>query len=104
LDPALAGLAPIPTTLPMVIVAPLAGRWYDRSGGRPPLIAGFAFLAMAGVLLAIGAGQTNYLWMLPGLLVYGTGLAIVLTVNDPVSLDTVPDSDHGRRRWRGCGT
>lgn len=69
-----------------------------------PVDPGFAFLAMAGVLLAIGAGQTNYLWMLPGLLVYGTGVAIVLTVNDPVSLDTVPDSDHGRRRWRGCRT
>jgi len=30
------------------------------------------------------------------LLVYGTGLAIVLTVNDPVSLDTVPEEDEGQ--------
>jgi hypothetical protein len=28
--------------------------------------------------------------------VYGIGLAIVLTVNDPVSLDTVPDDDEGQ--------
>jgi hypothetical protein len=41
MNPALAGLALIPTTLPMVIVAPLAGRWYDRAGGRPPLVVGF---------------------------------------------------------------
>ena len=34
--------------------------------------------------------------MLPGLLIYGTGLAIVLTVNDPVSLDTVPEPDQGQ--------
>ena len=33
--------------------------------------------------------------MLPGFLLYGTG-SIVLTVNDPVSLDTVPDADHGQ--------
>ena len=32
MDPGLAGLALIPTTLPMVIAAPLAGRWYDRVG------------------------------------------------------------------------
>jgi MFS family permease len=96
MNPALAGLALIPTTLPMVIVAPLVGRWYDRSGGRPPLVVGFGCLAVAGVLLALGAQMRTYPWMLPGLLAYGVGLAIVLTVNDPVSIDTVPEPDHGQ--------
>jgi MFS family permease len=96
MNPALAGLALIPTTLPMVIVAPLVGRWYDRSGGRPPLVVGFGILAVAGLLLAFGAQMRSYWWMLPGLVVYGIGLAIVLTVNDPVSIDTVPEPDHGQ--------
>jgi MFS family permease len=96
MNPALAGLALIPTTLPMVIVAPLVGRWYDRSGGRPPLVVGFGILGAAGVLLAFGAQMHNYWWVLPGLVVYGSGLAIVLTVNDPVSIDTVPEPDHGQ--------
>lgn len=96
MPPALAGLALLPTTVPMVLVAPLTGRWYDRSGGRPPLIAGYGCLVLAGVLMAIGAGKNSYLWMLPGLLTYGLGLAIVLTVNDPVSLDMVPEADHGQ--------
>ena len=96
MTPALAGLALIPTTLPMVIMAPLAGRWYDRVGGRPPLVAGFLLLALSGLLLAFGVGQNSYLWLLPGLLMYGTGLAIVLSVNDPVSLDTLPESDEGQ--------
>ncbi|WP_433502317.1 MFS transporter [Pseudonocardia halophobica] len=96
MDPAVAGLALIPTTVPMVVLAPLVGRWYDRSGGRPPLVVGFGCLALAGVLLALGAGARNYPWLLPGLLVYGVGLAIILTVNDPVSIDTVPERDHGQ--------
>lgn len=96
MSPALAGLALIPTTLPMVVMAPLAGRWYDRAGGRPPMITGFCLLAVSGIALAVGVGQNNYLWLLPGLLIYGTGLAIVLTVNDPVSLDTIPESDQGQ--------
>jgi len=96
MTPALAGLALIPTTLPMVIMAPLAGRWYDRAGGRPPLVSGFLLLALSGLMLAVGVGQNNYLALLPGLLVYGTGLAIVLSVNDPVSLDTLPESDEGQ--------
>jgi MFS family permease len=34
MSPGLAGLALLPTTLPMVIIAPLAGRWYDKIGVR----------------------------------------------------------------------
>jgi EmrB/QacA subfamily drug resistance transporter len=96
MTPALAGLALIPTTLPMVFGAPLAGRWYDRTGGGPPLTAGFACLLASGLLLTWGVHERAYLPLLPGLLLYGVGLALVLTVNDPVSLDTVPETDHGQ--------
>lgn len=96
MPPALAGLALIPTTVPMVLIAPLAGRWYDRAGGRPPLMTGFGCLALSGVLLAAGVEANSYLAVLPGLLVYGAGLAVVLTVNDPVSLDMLPEVDHGQ--------
>ncbi len=96
MNPALAGLALIPTTLPMIAVAPLAGRWYDRVGGRPPLVVGFLLLAASGVLLAIGVGSDSFVDLLPGLLLYGIGLALVLTVNDPVSLDQIPGADHGQ--------
>ena len=96
MDPALAGLALIPTTLPMIAVAPLAGRWYDRVGGRPPLVCGYCILALSGVLLAVGVGSDRYIDLLPGLVAYGLGLAFVLTVNDPVTLDTIPHRDHGQ--------
>jgi MFS family permease len=96
MSPVLAGLALTPTTLPFVFVPPLAGRWYDRVGGRPPLIAGFATLLAATVLLAWGVHSNAYPPVFPGLLLYGIALALILTVNDPVSLDMVPASDHGQ--------
>ena len=96
MDPALAGLALIPTTLPMIIISPLAGRWYDRAGGRPPLVVGYAVLVLSGLVLAWGASDADYVRMLPGLLLYGIGLALVLTVNDPVSLDTIPEDEQGQ--------
>jgi EmrB/QacA subfamily drug resistance transporter len=96
MSPALAGLALIPTTLPMIAVAPLAGRWYDRAGGRPPLVTGFFLLALSGVLMAIAAGTDDYIDLLPGLLLYGVGLSLVLTVNDPVALDMIRERDHGQ--------
>jgi EmrB/QacA subfamily drug resistance transporter len=96
MSPALAGLALIPTTVPMVLVAPLAGRWYDRAGGRPPLVTGYAMLALSGVLIAVAIGSDDYVHLLPGLLVYGVGLSLVLTTNDPVSLDSISDPDQGQ--------
>ncbi len=54
MSPALAGLALIPTTLPMVFVAPLAGQWCDGAGGRLPLVAGFTVLLISTLLLAWG--------------------------------------------------
>jgi EmrB/QacA subfamily drug resistance transporter len=96
MPPGLAGLALIPTTIPMILIAPLAGRWYDRAGGRPPLMLGFALLALSGVLLAIGVNKNTYGWILPGLLLFGVALAFVLTVNDPVSLDMVSTSEQGQ--------
>ncbi|MGE3141407.1 MAG: MFS transporter, partial [Thermoleophilia bacterium] len=96
MDPSTAGLALIPLTLPMVIGAPLAGRWYDRAGGRPPLVTGFVLLAVSGVLIAIGAETNDYWAVLPGLLVMGSGLALVLTTNDPVTIDMLPGRTHGQ--------
>jgi EmrB/QacA subfamily drug resistance transporter len=96
MPPGLAGLALIPTTVPMVLIAPLAGRWYDRAGGRPPLIFGFGLLALSGIVLALGIDSNSYLPILPGLLLFGTALALVLTVNDPAALDTIPSRDQGQ--------
>lgn len=96
MSPVLAGVALIPTTVPMIVVAPLAGRWYDRGGGRAPLVTGFAVLAGSGVALALGVQSNSYLAVLPGLLLYGVGLSLVLTTNDPVSLDSIAPGDAGQ--------
>jgi EmrB/QacA subfamily drug resistance transporter len=96
MEPALAGLAIIPATLPMIVVAPLAGRWYDRAGGRAPLAVGFVALGLSGILLAVAVPEREYWLLFPGFLVYGVGLALILAVNDPVSLDTVPEKHHGQ--------
>ncbi len=58
---------------------------------------GFGVLALSGLALGIGVhllqpSAPNYFFLLPGLLLFGTGLAFVLTACDPVSLDSVnPD-------------
>ncbi len=102
MTPVVAGLALVPTTIPMIVLSTAVGRWYDRSGGRRPLVAGFCVLAAAGLALLAGitwmhpaSTAEQYLMLLPGLLLFGTGLALVLTANDPVSLDSVAEGKAG---------
>lgn len=93
--PVTAGLVLIPGTIPIILAGPLAGRMFDRVGGRWPLTAGFLVLALSGALLAVGAGSETAVGLLPGLIAQGVGLGIVLTVNDPVGMNAVDDADQG---------
>ena len=45
ISPLAAGIALIPATLPIILAGPLAGRAFDRAGGRPPAVIGFGLLA-----------------------------------------------------------
>ena len=94
-SPAVAGIALIPGTLPIILAGPLAGRLFDRVGGRIPLVVGFLVLAASGVALAIGAADASAVALIPGLLLQGIGLGVVLTVNDPTGLTAVPNDDAG---------
>ncbi len=94
--PVVAGLALIPGTIPIIAAGPLAGRAFDRYGGRWPLVAGFAVLALSGFALGLGATGASALALIPGLLLQGLGLGIVLTINDPVGMNAVADDDRGQ--------
>lgn len=94
-SPATAGIALIPATLPIILAGPLAGKAFDRFGGRWPLVVGFLVLAASGVVLAVSVSQESAVALIPGLLLQGLGLGIVLTVNDPTGLAAVPPEDSG---------
>jgi EmrB/QacA subfamily drug resistance transporter len=94
-SPAAAGVALIPATIPVILAGPLAGKAFDRVGGRWPLVAGFLVLAASGVVLAVSVSSESAVALIPGLLLQGLGLGIVLTVNDPTGLTAVPEKDVG---------
>jgi EmrB/QacA subfamily drug resistance transporter len=94
-SPATAGIALIPATIPIILAGPLAGKAFDRFGGRWPLVVGFLVLSASGVVLALSASQESAVALIPGLLLQGLGLGIVLTVNDPTGLGAVPPKDSG---------
>jgi EmrB/QacA subfamily drug resistance transporter len=94
--PVTAGIALIPGTIPIILAGPLAGRAFDRLGGRAPLVAGFIVLSLSGVALGVAATGDSAVALIPGLLLQGAGLGVVLTVNDPVGMNAVDDADSGQ--------
>ena len=76
---------------------PLAGRAFDRSAGRMPLVFGYLVLAGSGAALALAAAM-NRLGADSGTRFQGLGLGMVLTVNDPTGLGAVPRRRAARRR------
>jgi EmrB/QacA subfamily drug resistance transporter len=94
-SPAAAGVALIPATIPVILAGPLSGKAFDRFGGRWPLVVGFLVLATSGIVLAVSVSHESAVALIPGLLLQGLGLGIVLTVNDPTGLTAVPEKDAG---------
>jgi EmrB/QacA subfamily drug resistance transporter len=94
-SPTTAGIALIPATIPVILAGPVAGKAFDRFGGRWPLVGGFLVLAASGIVLAVSVSSESAVALIPGLLLQGLGLGIVLTVNDPTGLTAVPDKDSG---------
>src|SRR6201999_289400 len=94
-SPTTAGIALIPATIPVLLAGPLSGKAFDRFGGRWPLVVGFLVLAASGAVLAGSVSSESAVALIPGLLLQGVGLGIVLTVNDPTGLTAVPEKDAG---------
>lgn len=96
LSPIEAGIALIPATVPIMLAGPLAGKMFDKVGGRIPLVTGFLVLAASGIAFALAVSEREYVYLIPGLVLQGIGLGMVLTVNDPTGLDSVPPEDQGQ--------
>jgi MFS family permease len=90
------GAALMPVNLLMLLVSPRVGRWSARVGARLPMTAGAA-MAAAGLLLLSGVGPgTRYLTgLVPGLALFGVGLATLVAPLTAAVLGAVPDERTG---------
>jgi len=77
--PLLAGLAMLPTILLITFLSGPAGGLADKIGPRVPMIVGPFLVAIGMFLLAIAGKGVNY-WIsyMPGLLLFGGGMALVI--------------------------
>lgn len=78
-SPIKAGLSLLPLTIPVLIAAPLAGRFYDRIGPRPLVGMGTALAAIGFAWCALVLDKESFAWLVPGYVLIGAGIGQVMT-------------------------
>ncbi|WP_110180890.1 MFS transporter [Nocardioides solisilvae] len=91
-----AGLATLPVTVCMLLLASRGGALGERTGPRLPMSLGPLVMA-GGTLLLLGAGEDLVYWrdVLPGLTVFGLGLALMVAPLTATVLAAAPDDSAG---------
>ncbi|MDW5597444.1 DHA2 family efflux MFS transporter permease subunit [Conexibacter stalactiti] len=84
-----AGLSLLPLTLPVLLIAPRAGGLYDRIGPRGPVTVGCALGALALVWVATVLHHRDYTWLIPGYVVMGIGLGVMMTPANTDAMNAV---------------
>lgn len=94
-SPLAAGIELLPLFLPLSLIAPLGGRLTARTGPRSPMLAGLVLTAVGvGLLIVLGA-PSGYLVMLPALLAWGVGLALLTPAVVAAAVGAVPGDRAG---------
>lgn len=94
--PLAAGLATLPVTVCLLLFAAQGGALSTRIGPRLPMALGPLVMA-AGTVLLVGVGTTTGYWsgVLPGLTVFGLGLALLVAPLTATVLAAAPDRHAG---------
>jgi EmrB/QacA subfamily drug resistance transporter len=74
-----AGVAMLPLTIPLLLVAPQAGRLYDRIGPRPLLVTGSLLIGAGLAWLAYHLPSHDYDLLIPGYIVMGAGIGMTIS-------------------------
>ncbi len=84
------GLSLLVMTIPMLIAAPLAGRWYDRVGARVPMAVGTGLIAFGFAWSAALLHVENFWLLVPTFLSIGIGMAPAMVPASSDSLNQAP--------------
>jgi len=90
-----AGVRFLPSTLMIVLVAPLSGRLADRIGPRPLMVTGLALTSVALFLQTRIDVDTGYGLLLPSFVVMGIGIALVMSPMSTAAMNAVAPQKAG---------
>jgi len=90
-----AGAATLPATIMLFLVAPRAGKAYDRIGARPLLSSGSFVVAVGFLWLAAVLQLQSYIWMVPAYLIAGVGVGLTMSPALTDAMNAAPADQQG---------
>jgi EmrB/QacA subfamily drug resistance transporter len=90
-----AGIRFLPSTLMIVLIAPLAGRLTDRIGPRPLMVAGLSLVTVALFLQTRIDVHTGYGLLLPAFVLMGIGMALTMSPMSTAAMNSVAPQKAG---------
>jgi EmrB/QacA subfamily drug resistance transporter len=94
-SPLQAGLRFLPSTLILVVMGPLAGRLTDRVGPRPLMTLGLVLVSVSIFLQTGITVHTSYLRLLPGFVLMGMGIGLVMSPMSTAAMNSVDRTKAG---------
>jgi MFS family permease len=94
-SPIEAGVRFLPSTLMIVLVAPLAGRLTDRVGPRPLIVGGLSLVTLSLLLQTRIDVDTGYGVLLPAFVLLGIGMALVMSPMSTAAMNAVAPEKAG---------
>jgi EmrB/QacA subfamily drug resistance transporter len=89
------GLAISPIALSFIVVSPLAGRAFARTGPALMATAGYVIAAIGALETALAAGTESYAAIVPGIVLFGVGLAMASSPVTTSAISEVPRDQLG---------
>ncbi|MDX1574848.1 MAG: MFS transporter [Kiloniellales bacterium] len=96
MGPLVAGLALLAAVAPFPILSAPVGRLADNWGARPLVMIGLTLATCAMFALALVIPWNSYLWLLPGLVLWGCGLSLCYSPILRAMANTVPEDMQGQ--------
>jgi EmrB/QacA subfamily drug resistance transporter len=89
------GVRFLPSTVLIIITAPLAGRLADRVGSRPLMTLGLLIVAASLVIESRLTAHSGYGLLLPGFVLMGLGMGLVMSPMSTAAMNAVDRSKAG---------
>jgi EmrB/QacA subfamily drug resistance transporter len=94
-SPLQAGIRFLPTTLMVIVVAPIAGRLTDTIGPRPLIAAGLVLVAASLGWQSFLTPTSGFDFLLPGFVLMGVGIALVMSPMSTAAMNAVDQTKAG---------
>ena len=95
-SPLEAGFALMPIIISVVIMSQVSGRLLDRVGVRIPALFGTILIAAGFLGQAPFLERAEFLWILPGMIVLGLGIGLVMVSTNTDALNRAPSQYRGQ--------